>query len=163
MPDSLRDTVAAATPDRPQLRHRDSRGRACLSHDGCGTRVGVSVRHSWLSGLGVLLLLLAIGGRADGQSLPGVPAAQPPPVASATRPELPPDALGRSTPRGTVLGFLAAARRGDETLARQYLNVRGGAGNADDLARQLFAVLDARLPARLTQLSESPDGSRLNP
>ena len=29
-------------------------------------------------------------------------------------------------------------------------------------ARQLFVVLDARLPARLTQLSDAPEGSRAN-
>jgi MscS family membrane protein len=90
------------------------------------------------------------------QPLPGAaPApAQPEPVR---------DALGRSTPRGTVLGFLDAARRGEDALARQYLNTRLGASDAQRLARQLLAVLDARLPARLPQLSDAPEGSRSNP
>jgi MscS family membrane protein len=34
---------------------------------------------------------------------------------------------------------------------------------AEQLANQLFVVLDARLPARLTQLSDVPEGSRSNP
>lgn len=73
------------------------------------------------------------------------------------------DRLGRSTPRGTVLGFLAAARRGETALARQYLDTRLDPARADQLAIQLFAVLDARLPARLTQISDLPEGSHWNP
>ena len=72
------------------------------------------------------------------------------------------DALGRSTPRGTVLGFLVAARKGDNELARHYLNTGSGPA-AETLAHQLFVVLDTRLPARLTQVSDAPEGSRANP
>jgi MscS family membrane protein len=61
------------------------------------------------------------------------------------------------------MGFLNAARKGEDELARQYLNTRLSEQAADDLARQLFVVLDARLPARLTQLSDAPEGSRSNP
>jgi MscS family membrane protein len=73
------------------------------------------------------------------------------------------DALGRSTPRGTVLGFLHAARKGENELARQYLDTRLGGKAAEDLAQQLFVVLDARLPTRLTLISDAPEGSRSNP
>src|SRR5882672_7765798 len=38
--------------------------------------------------------------------------------------EGPQDALGRTTPRGTVLGFLSAARTGEDETASQYLNTR---------------------------------------
>ena len=82
------------------------------------------------------------------------PAAQPP----APRP----DALGRDTPRGSVLGFLDAAGKGKDEIAAQYLSTRLGKP-APTLAHQLFVVLDARLPARLTQVSDSPEGSRANP
>jgi MscS family membrane protein len=77
--------------------------------------------------------------------------------------ELPADPLGRNTPRGTVLGFLSASRKGEAQLARQYLNTRLGDTAAADLGHKLFIVLDARLPARLAQLSDAPEGSRSNP
>ena len=72
------------------------------------------------------------------------------------------DRLGRSTPKGTVTGFLGAARRGEDDLARQYLNTRqtGEAGAA--LAHQLFIVIDRRMRA-LPELSDAPEGSLANP
>jgi MscS family membrane protein len=58
---------------------------------------------------------------------------------------------------------LSAARKGDDELASRYLNtpLRGKA--AADLAHQLSVVLDRRLPARLTQLSDQPDGAPSDP
>ncbi len=73
------------------------------------------------------------------------------------------DPLGRQTPRGTVLGFLGAARRGENEVARQYLDTRADQAAGQRLAQQLFIVLDAKLPARLTQISDEPTGSRANP
>jgi MscS family membrane protein len=104
-------------------------------------------------------LALALGAsHAAAQNRPA-PATAPEPA-----PQQPPDdALGRSTPRGTVLGFLSAARRGDLVLARQYLTTRLKGDDAEELSRQLFAVLDARLPARLTRVSDEREGSRANP
>ena len=83
--------------------------------------------------------------------------------AAATQPEAPKDALGRSTPRSAVLGFLSAAREGDYELAARYLNTRRRGKSATDLARQLFVVLDRRLPARLNQLSNEPEGLGSDP
>ncbi len=80
-----------------------------------------------------------------------------PPPAAVTAEAEPADPLGRSTPRGAVTGFLDAARKGELERAAQYLNVRGEA--AQTLARQLFVVLDARLPARLMRISDAPEGS----
>src|SRR4051794_202463 len=85
--------------------------------------------------------------------------AQDAPSAQTTTP---PDALGRSTPRGTVLGFLSAARKGDYQLARQYLNTRLSESVATHRAEQLFVVLDVKLPARLTEVIDAPEGSRSN-
>src|SRR5260370_10863902 len=78
-------------------------------------------------------------------------------------PEIPPDALGRATPRGAVLGFLGAARRGDDELAAQFLNTRVRGNAAAALAHQLFIVLDRRLPPRLNQVSDDPEGSLSDP
>ena len=80
-------------------------------------------------------------------------------VPVTSKPEVPKDSLGRTTPQGTVLGFLNASHKGDNELAAGYLNtpLRGKA--ASDLAHQLYVVLDRRLPARLNQLSDNPEGS----
>jgi MscS family membrane protein len=85
-----------------------------------------------------------------------------PPAAAAPTPA-PKDPLGRDSPRGTVLGFLNAARKGENELASRYLHTSVSGQEAAALSRQLFVVLDARLPARLAQLSELPDGSRADP
>jgi MscS family membrane protein len=76
--------------------------------------------------------------------------------------EVPEDPLGRSTPRGTVLGFLKAARNGDDELAARYIDTRLKGAGAADLAHELFIVLDRRLPPRLHQLSNAPEGSLSN-
>lgn len=113
-----------------------------------------NVRHAGLCIF--LILFLFVPGWAQ---KPGAPVA--PPVAS--QPEVPRDALGRSTPRGAVLGFLTSARRGDSELAVEYLNtpLRGKAG--EDLAHQLFTILDLRLPPKLNALSDRAEGSLSNP
>jgi len=100
-----------------------------------------------------LLLCLPVAG----QDLPATPT-QP-----AAQPEIPPDPLGRSTPRGTVLGFLLADRSGDDEAATKYLNTRLRGKAATELARQLFLVLDRRLPAKLHALSDKPNGSAADP
>jgi MscS family membrane protein len=83
----------------------------------------------------------------------------PAPPSPATQPERPKDALGRTTPQGTVFGFLIAARKGDNELAARYLNTSLRGERATVLAHQLFTVLDRRLPPRLNQLSDKPEGS----
>jgi MscS family membrane protein len=77
---------------------------------------------------------------------------------NSPQPAAPVDLLGRSTPKGTVLGFLRAAHKGDDEAAAQYLNTRLRGQAAASLAHQLFVVLDRRLPARLNELSDRPEG-----
>ena len=79
------------------------------------------------------------------------------PPASAPQPAPWTDPLGRSTPRGAARGFLDAARGGDNTRAALYLNT--DRRDEADVARKLFVVLDARLPARLVKISDQRDGS----
>jgi MscS family membrane protein len=81
------------------------------------------------------------------------------PAPTRTPAEAPTDSLSRFTPRGTVLGFLGAAHRGDYSAAARYLNTPLQGSAADGLASQLIAVLDRRMPAHLDQLSNQPDGS----
>jgi MscS family membrane protein len=69
------------------------------------------------------------------------------------------DPLGRTTPRGTVVGFLTAAHKGDWTAAAQYLDSTKGEDPVE-LATELSVVLDQGLPANLDQLSDKPEGTR---
>ena len=87
---------------------------------------------------------------------PKAPAAEAPP-------EIPKDTLGRNTPRGAVLGFLNAARKGNAEISVLYLNTPLRGEEAEDLARQLAIVLNRRLPARLNSLSDEPEGSIPDP
>jgi MscS family membrane protein len=73
------------------------------------------------------------------------------------------DALGRTTPRGTVLGFLSAAYNQKYDLAAQYLDTHTNEKDAIALARQLFFVLDRKLPAKLNNVSNDPLGSLSDP
>jgi len=61
-----------------------------------------------------------------------------PPWQRAAQMTPPMDALGRTTPRGTVLGFLKTARKGDSDAATQYLNTKRRGKAAADLAHELF-------------------------
>ena len=89
--------------------------------------------------------------------------ALPKPAPAEAKPELPTDTLGRTTPRGTVLGFLSAARKGNAEIAALYLNTPLRGKDAAELAHELAVVLDRRLPARLNELSDDPQGSVPDP
>ena len=82
---------------------------------------------------------------------------------SERAPAPPKDTLGRGTPRGTVLGLLTAARHRNTGLAALYLNTPLRGPDAEALASQLAAVIDRRLPARLNEISDNPEGSRQDP
>ena len=107
-------------------------------------------------------LIAAVPARAQQPSPPA--ATQPtktapdPPVPAPAR-----DTLGRETPRGTVLGFMNAARNSRDEVAPMYLNTALRDRAAVELAFKLFVVLDRRLPPRLNELSDRPEGSLANP
>lgn len=82
---------------------------------------------------------------------------------TADRSEVPDDALGRGTPRGTVEGFLDAAREHDYDKAAEYLflgRLPRGLTPADGprLARELKIVLDKTLWVDVGALSRKPGG-----
>ena len=68
------------------------------------------------------------------------------------------DMLGRSTPRGTVVGFLEAAHKNNFSLAVQYLDTGDKGAPAQELARQLQTVLDAAFITDLDRISDQPLG-----
>jgi len=107
--------------------------------------------------LAVASLALATGG-APGAQIPGI--SSPPPAS----PSAPVDPLGRDTPRGTVMGFLAAAQDENYTIAVEYFQPPAGrrrprADEEQDLAAQLLAVINQKiLASSLDTLSRDPQG-----
>lgn len=109
-------------------------------------------------GICTIILILLPCGTGWGQiPVPGANSSSP------AQPETPKDSLGRTTPRGAVLGFLAVARKGEYQVAAEYLNTQLHGKAAAVLAYKLAIVLDRRLPARLNQLSDKPEGSQVDP
>jgi MscS family membrane protein len=101
----------------------------------------------------VLAVILAPAGlAAQTPSLPAAPAA---PQAQPT----PADPYGRSTPWGAVTGFVNAGDQRDFVRALQYLDTHLSGSRAEQLARQLFTVMNRGLNTDLDRLSRSPDGN----
>jgi MscS family membrane protein len=108
---------------------------------------------SRLTGFAVLvvaLVLPAFGqmlGRGTSQN--AAPASQPTPA----------DPLGRSTPRGTITGFIRAADRGDYVAAARYMEVNDKhQAKAEELARELRELLNRYFHTPLQTISDSPSG-----
>ena len=79
--------------------------------------------------------------------------------AGAAPPSPPPqDALGRDTPRGTVVGFIRAAQAQDFARATEYLDVKLPPPRAQQLIQELKVVLDRGLNVNLNLLSTKPEG-----
>ena len=68
------------------------------------------------------------------------------------------DPLGRSTPQGTVVGFLRAMEREDDERAVDYLDTRQTGKRAQQLAIELRQVLDQGLSVAASTLSSKPEG-----
>src|SRR5262245_14844162 len=113
------------------------------------------VRRRRVGACTIAVTVLAAVAVLDGQ---GQPAPAP-----AAAPAAPKDSLGRDTPRGTLLGFMDEARKGNDAAAVLYLNTNQRDKAAAELAHKLYVVLDSRLPARLNDLSDRPEGSLANP
>lgn len=115
--------------------------------------LGLRARYG-IRGLFTILVLSVTAWPQTAISVPG---------SAAPQSEAAKDSLGRTTPRGTVLGFLSAAQKKEYDVAAEYLNTRSRGDAAATLAHQLSVVLDQRLPARLNELSDKPEGSLWDP
>lgn len=71
------------------------------------------------------------------------------------------DPLGRSTPHGTVFGFLQSTQNGNYRQATQYLQLSKNerAAKVDQLAHQLHDLMDSAFIGRVGVISNSPEGS----
>jgi MscS family membrane protein len=115
----------------------------------------------WKSRTVSLLLGLALIRPAFAQIPAPVPT--PAPASGATQapapPAVPEDRLGRSTPYGTVTGFLSAAEHGDFERASQYLDSYQSPQRKQELARQLKLVMDQAVRINLEKVSREPEGN----
>jgi MscS family membrane protein len=100
------------------------------------------------------------------QAIPAVhgqpPAAQNEHVAHPeAEAEKPSDPLGRSTPHGTVIGFLQSAQKGNYKEAAQYLQLSKNERRAtgEELARRLHALMDNAFLGRVGAITEHREGS----
>lgn len=96
--------------------------------------------------------LLSVGLPVLGQILP----ASSPATSTANSPV---DPLGRSTPSGTMLGFLQAAQSGDYGIAAQYLQMSPARRQSEgqQIAAKLKVVLDNAFTGRFKNFTQ-PDG-----
>jgi MscS family membrane protein len=112
--------------------------------------------------IGILLAFLTGARSGFAQSDPPDDGGQPPPAAER-EPDIPADAFGRETPRGSVSGFFAAAEEGDFERAAEYVDLRflpleHRGTRPDVLARKLYIVLQRALWVDLGSISKRPEG-----
>jgi len=69
------------------------------------------------------------------------------------------DPLGRSTPQGTVLGFMKSATQEDYERALQYLDTKITGIKAQKLIDALRVVLERGFSGKLAMLSNKPEGN----
>ncbi len=71
------------------------------------------------------------------------------------------DQLGRSTPSGTVFGFLQAAQDGNEKIAADYLQMSAmrRQSQGPEMVGQLKAVMDGAFVGSMRRISTSPEGN----
>jgi MscS family membrane protein len=68
------------------------------------------------------------------------------------------DPLGRSTPQGTVIGFIKSVDKEDYERAIEYLDTKQPPKRAQQLAEQLQVILNWGLAGKLPKLSNKADG-----
>jgi MscS family membrane protein len=111
----------------------------------------------------LLLLALLLGfSSAALPQIPGLTTAQPAPVAQ-TAPAVPPDPLGRETPRGTLLGFIKAAQEEQYARAVEYFQPppsrrRHSEQDEEELAAQLLTIFNQKFAGALELTSRDPLG-----
>lgn len=99
------------------------------------------------------LVLLAALSTATTAQIPGLTS---PATSAANEPR---DPLGRSTPRGTLVGFSRAAARDDSFAAARYLQLDDDQRQAATrLTSSLKTLIDRDLHERLPEISDLPEG-----
>ncbi len=103
-------------------------------------------------------------GTARAAQIPGLTTAPAPaPASTSQAPVVPPDPLGRETPRGSILGFIKAAQDERYPIAIQYFQpaprrLRLTPEEEAELAEQLLALLNHKFGGPLDFVSRDPQG-----
>jgi MscS family membrane protein len=111
----------------------------------------------------LLLVAILLGSSAAVfPQIPGLTAPQPAPVAQPA-PAVPPDSLGRETPRGTLLGFIKAAQEEKYAVAIEYFQPppsrrRRSEQDDEELAVQLLTIFNQKFSGALELTSRDPLG-----
>ena len=111
-----------------------------------------------------LFFLSLLCGPAGIAQIPGLAVAQPASTPAAKQePTVPPDPLGRETPRGTLLGFIKAAQDEHYNIAVQYFQPtpsrrRHSEQEDEELAAQLLTILNEKFTGALDLISRDPAG-----
>jgi MscS family membrane protein len=69
------------------------------------------------------------------------------------------DPLGRSTPQGTVFGFIKSASQGENDRAVQYLDSKKTGPGAQTIIHALQVILERGFSGKLGMLSNKPEGN----
>jgi MscS family membrane protein len=112
-------------------------------------------RHAIGLALALMSALLIASGAPAAEKTAPAPSFKAPPEAEVTYD----DPLGRSTPRGTVLGFLKAMQREEYERAVDYLDTRQTGKRAQQLALNLSYILEQGLSVAATTLNAAPEGN----
>jgi MscS family membrane protein len=112
-----------------------------------------------------LFILTIVTGEAFAQQidqmLPGVHQRTPSTPQTGANGAEPSDPLGRSTPHGTVFGFLRAAQNNKYKEATQYLQLSKNERDTEGerIARQLHSLMDNAFVGRVGKISDERGGS----
>ena len=68
------------------------------------------------------------------------------------------DPLGRTTPQGTVVGFMLSAQKGEDERALKYLDTRRTGRSGHRLVNELQVVLERGFSGKLGMMSTKPEG-----
>jgi MscS family membrane protein len=108
-----------------------------------------------------LLCLFLLAPNARALQIPGLGSL--PSAATPQPPSVTPDRLGRETPRGCIMGFIAAAQDEKYAVAAEYFQPitgrrRRSAEDEEELASQLLVVLNHKFAGPLDFMSRDPEG-----
>ena len=110
---------------------------------------------------GIAVLVLSIAGWIPALAQTPLSQILQPSPAPSTSSNTVTDALGRSTPNGTVFGFLQAAQSGNYSIAAQYLQMSAARRQSEGaaLAANLKVVMDRAYAGSLKNVSTAPEGA----
>jgi len=107
----------------------------------------------------VILLFVCLAASGFAAEKPGTASRAKEAIQPAEKEKAYEDPLGRSTPQGTVFGFIKAATQGDNERALQYLDTKKTAPGAQKIIQALHAILERASSGKLTMLSSKPEGN----